>query len=198
MTPVSRFARITFVASLAATGVATGCRGRSAAEADTHGRPAAAVAPVATGPLTLAAGTPAGGLRAWTAEVRRGLETLPALAVRDAAAAQKSALELYLTRQEYIEMYWGAAGKLTRGSALGPAVAEAERRFHLILAQIQPGKPADPAALRALIASLGEQYDRVVATAEQAGAPLDPHPLAAAGGVSARRQQGAPAPGGVM
>ena len=195
MAPMYRCARITLVTSLAAASLAAGCRGRSAAEADARERPAAVVVPAAAGPLTLAAGTPAGGLRTWTGEVRRGLQGLPALAARDAAAAQKSALELYLTRQEYIEMYWGAAGKLTRGSALGPAVAEAERRFHLILAQIQPGKPADPAALRALIGSLGEQYDRVVATAEQAGAPLDPH-LVAAGALPGRGQGRTPAWGG--
>ena len=41
-------------------------------------------------------------------------------------------------------MYWGVAGKLTRGAALGPAVKEAEARFHALLAQLQPGKELSP------------------------------------------------------
>ncbi|HEX9108490.1 MAG TPA: hypothetical protein VF832_14700, partial [Longimicrobiales bacterium] len=152
------------------------CRGRSAANAEARTRPAAAPAPFA-----LVAGTPAGGLRDWIGDVRRALRPLPATALRDASEAQKSALETYLTRQEYIEMYWGVTGKLTRGPELGAAVKEAETRFHLILAQLQPGHAPDAARLRAGIESLSEQYDRVLAAAAAARVPLDPHALAARG-----------------
>ncbi len=77
-------------------------------------------------------------------------------------------------------MYWGVVGKLTRGAALGPAVKEAETRFHRVLAELQPagpGKAAQPAVLGRDIASLGAQYDRVIAEAKKAGVPLDPHVL---------------------
>lgn len=165
----------TTIAALVAAAAAGGCRGRGASDADAQNRPAAGSVPTARGPVTLAAGTPAGGLRDWTREVRSGLSEVPSLAVKDVTAAQKTALELYLTRQEYIEMYWGTSGKLTRGGALGPAVKEAETRFHLILSQLQPGHAADEGALRKSVAALGEQYDAVISAAERAAAPLDPH-----------------------
>ncbi len=152
--------------------LSAGCRGRTTAEAE-----AAAPPKPASAPFTLVGGTPAGGLRDWIGDVRQGLGGIPAEAARDEASAQRAALELYLTRQEYIEMYWGVAGKLTRGTTLGPAVKEAETRFHLVLAELQPGKKPQPAVLEREIASLGEQYDRVIAAAEQAGVPLDPHAL---------------------
>ncbi len=83
-------------------------------------------------------------------------------------------------------MYWGVAGKLTRGRELGPAVKEAETRFHLILAQLQPAHPPQADQLRVGIDSLSVQYDRVIAAAEAAGVPLDPHALVRAPAAGAR------------
>ncbi len=179
-----------FLVGLGLVGTA-GCRGRVPAEAN------AATRPQASGPaqpaFALVGGTPPGGLRAWIGDVRRGLKPIPAEAVRDPAGAQRAALELYLTRQEYIEMYWGVVGKLTRGPALGPAVKEAETRFHRVLAELQPagpGQAAQPTVLGRDIASLGAQYDRVIAEAEKAGVPLDPHSLVKAAGVPAAAAAG--------
>lgn len=165
------------------------CQGRDprAAAAETRSGAAAPVpATPAAAPATLAAGTPAGGLADWIADVRHGLAAVTRKAGADPSGASKSALDLYLTRQEYIEMYWGSYGRLNRGSQLGPAVKEAETRFHAILALLQPGRPADAATLRRDVRSLSEQYDQVLALARQSGAVLDPHQAVSAGGGGAR------------
>jgi len=159
--------------------LAASCQGRDARPAAAESRaPSAGAAVPATpssAPATLAAGTPAGGLQDWIGDVRRGLEAVTARAAANPAQASRSALDLYLTRQEYIEMYWGAAGRLSRGAELGPAVKEAETRFHLLLSRFQPGKPVDPAVLRHDVRSLSDQYDRVLELAHRSGALLDPH-----------------------
>ncbi len=169
-------ARLTWVGLAITVGAAGGCRGRSAAEAEAAPSPKPPAA-ISVAPSALAPGTPRGGLRDWIGDVRRGLVPIPEEAVRDWSAAQRAALELYLTRQEYIEMYWGSDGKLTRGTALGPAVKEAETRFHDVLQQLLPGKVIQPAVMRVGIDSLSVQYDRVLAAAQRAGVPLDPHVL---------------------
>lgn len=160
----------------------------AALTAAVFGRSDAAVAQ-ATTPTVVAAsrapGTPPGGLLDWIRDVDGGLAPLPELAATDRAAAQKVALGLYLSHQEYIEIYYGVAGRLTRGSELGPAVKEAETRFHALLAQLQPSSPApSPAELRRSIRALASQYERVAALAERAGVPLvpvGPSPTAAGG-----------------
>jgi len=166
---------------LAAVSLATvlaGCRGRQPAEAAAETRPlgpATTVPASAAAPATLAAGTPAGGLRDWIAEVRQGLASVPAQATSQSGDAQRRALDLYLTRQEYIEMYWGEGGRLTRGRELAPAIEEAENRFHLLLAALEPRFATKSEVLRREIASLEQQYDRVLAAALSARVPLDPH-----------------------
>ncbi len=155
-----------------------GCRGRQPAEAaaETPRAGSAVMVPAgASAPATLAAGTPAGGLPDWIGDVRRGLAGVPALATRDAAEAQKRALDLYLTRQEYIEMYWGEGGRLTRGRELAPAIEEAENRFHILLSSLEPRFGTGAGLIRQQIRSLNEQYQRVLAAAEAAHVAPDPH-----------------------
>ncbi len=155
-----------------------GCRGRQPAEAvaeTPRADRAVTVAASASAPATLAVGTPAGGLREWVGDVRRGLAGVPALAVRDAGQAQKRALDLYLTRQEYIEMYWGEGGRLTRGRELAPAIEEAENRFHILLAGLEPRFRTRRDVIGREIASLNEQYDHVLAAAATAHVVPDAH-----------------------
>ena len=168
---------------LAGVTFATSCQGRDARPAAAESRSGTGAALPATpssAPTTLAAGTPAGGLRAWIGDVRRGLDGVTATAAGDPERASRTALDLYLTRQEYIEMYWGTAGRLSRGAELGPAVKEAETRFHLLLSRFQAGHRVDPTVLRRDVRSLSEQYDRVLKLAQRSGAVLDPHLAAAA------------------
>ena len=80
-------------------------------------------------PAELAVNTPAGGLEDWIGEVEKGLADLPSLAVKDVGAAQKKAMDLYLSRQEYIEMYWGSGARLKPSPVLIQAVTDAESRF---------------------------------------------------------------------
>ena len=125
---------------LAGVTFATSCQGRDARPAAAESRSGTGAALPATpssAPTRLAAGTPAGGLRAWIGDVRRGLDGVAATAAVDPERASRTALDLYLTRQEYIEMYWGTAGRLSRGAELGPAVKEAETRFHLLLSRFK-------------------------------------------------------------
>src|SRR5687767_13502111 len=52
-------------------------------------------------------GTPNGDLDNWIADIRTGITEVARLAATDVAAAQRKALDLYVTRQEYSEMYYG-------------------------------------------------------------------------------------------
>src|SRR5688572_1665965 len=116
--------------------ILAGCSSERTPEAE--GAPPVSSAPGA-GPTTgLIAGTPPGGLTQWVEEIRAGTSGLPELAITDPAAAQKKALDMYIGRQEYIEMYWGEGGRLTKGSELGIAVKTAEDRFHELM-QALPG-----------------------------------------------------------
>src|SRR5512142_505360 len=100
--------------------VVAACQGRdprtAVAETRTISPGATVPATPFSAPTTLAAGTPAGGLHDWITDVRRGLQGVTETAAVDPTRASKAALDLYLTRQEYIEMYWGTAGRLSRGT----------------------------------------------------------------------------------
>ncbi len=174
---------------LAGAALGASCQGRAApavAETRSPGTGTEVAATPAAAPSTLAAGTPAGGLKDWIGDVRRGLARLPGEAAANPTQASKSALDLYLTRQEYIEMYWGSGGRLNRGAELGPAVKEAETRFHLVLSRFEPGHAVDPVVLRRDIQSLSEQYARVIELAQHSGALLDPHAAVHPAGGGAR------------
>jgi len=117
---------------------------------------------------------PAGGLEDWIADVRRGLERLPAAAAADPAGAQHAALDLYVGRQEYIELFYGPRGRLTAGETLGPAVERAEERFHELLLLLGGSEPPDSAQVRKAVAAVEAEYDRVLEEAVRAGVPLMP------------------------
>ncbi|NJD09558.1 MAG: hypothetical protein FIB01_03600 [Gemmatimonadetes bacterium] len=121
-------------------------------------------------PGGLAAGTPAGGREGWIGEVRAGLAGMPELAERDPAAAKNRALQLYVTRQEYIEMYYGTAGRAVRGTELAEAVVTAESRFHALHRGLNPpdGR-VDVRAVGPAAGALRDQYDLVLQRARQLG-----------------------------
>ncbi len=119
-------------------------------------------------------GTPAGGLADWVAEIRRGIADLPARAGAEPGEAQRRALDLYIGRQEYIELYYGPGGRLTSGEALGPAVKEAEARFHELMRMLGAAPAADSARVAAAVEALVAQLDRVVEEARAAGVSLAP------------------------
>jgi hypothetical protein len=128
-------------------------------------------------------GTPAGGLRDWIAEIREGTTGIEAAAVEDATQAQRRALDLYVGRQEYLELYYGTNGRLSSGVAveLGSAIMENEARFHELL-QLLAVTPPDTAAIRAKRDELHAQLDRVLEEAGKVSIPLTPPGNAAAEG----------------
>ena len=135
-----------------------------AAEAGTAGPSAGEASP------GLIAGTPAGGLRDWVEAILAGTASLADDASADRSAAQRTALDLYITRQEYLEMYYGPSGRQPGTPALGQAVLDAETRFHELL-QLLAADPVDPAAVREGTTLLHAQLDRVLAEAGAAGVP---------------------------
>jgi hypothetical protein len=137
------------------------------ADTETPGVEAEAPASVAAGADTaLYAGTPEGGLERWIGEIRAGVDSLPGLAARDAASAKNVALTLYVTRQEYIELYYGTTARAARDPELNASVMTAEARFHDLLRMVNtPDGAIDTTALRQAGGALAAEYDRVLARA---------------------------------
>jgi hypothetical protein len=130
------------------------------------GAPAAEATSPAAGDTALYPGTPEGGLELWIGEVRAGVDSLPELASRDASAAKNVALNLYVGRQEFIELYYGTTARAARDAELNESVMTAESRFHDLLRVVNtPDGAIDTAALRDAGAALGAEYDRVLARA---------------------------------
>ncbi|HEX7090674.1 MAG TPA: hypothetical protein VF192_11110 [Longimicrobiales bacterium] len=162
---------------LAGAACAPGSSDETAADA----QPAAAPAADSGALIPPAGEIPPGGLADWIEDVRKGLAALPARAAADPAAAQRLALDHYVGRQEYIEMFYGANGRLTAGETLGPAVMSAEEKFHDLMLLLGGSPPPDSARVQAAVDALFAEYDRVLQEAARAGVPLDPHTAANGG-----------------
>ncbi len=145
-------------------------------EAADYAAPAAAGADGATVEEVLP-GTPPGGLADWVADIERGLEGLPG-GFGSASGTEEGwgrrVVDLYITRQEFIERYYGSGGLLGAGEALGDEVTEAESRFHALLTLTGGAEATDSSTLAAAVSALLEQLAVVVEDAESAGLPLDP------------------------
>jgi hypothetical protein len=123
----------------------------------------------------LVANTPAGGLEDWARDITDGLQDLPNRAATDVTGAQRRALDLYVGRQEFIEMYWGPGRSLhpAADSRLGEAVLSAEQKFHELL-QMLAVQPIDTVRVRSEVDSLAARLNRVVGIAKETGAVLTP------------------------
>jgi FTR1 family protein len=106
-------------------------------------------------------GTPEGDLDVWVADIRTGIAPLPTQARADGGAAQRKALDLYVTRQEYIEMYYGPGGRLKASSTLGAEIETAETRFHDLM-KLLGAQPVDAAAVDQAVAALDVQQAKVL------------------------------------
>ncbi len=131
-------------------------------------------------------GTPAGDLDTWVADIRAGIKPLPEAARGDAAAAGRKALDLYISRQEYIEMYYGTGGRLNASAALGEEVEKAETRFHELMRLFNAPPPVDVTAVEAAVHALDEQQARVLETWRRGRTRLDREALAATAAVDGR------------
>jgi hypothetical protein len=124
--------------------------------------------PAAAADTTVVAGTPEGGLERWIGEIRAGVDSLGDLAERDAAAAKNVALNLYVTRQEFIELYYGTTARAAKDAVLNEAVMTAEARFHDLLRVVNtPDGAIDTRLLRESAGAMDAQYDRVLARARE-------------------------------
>jgi hypothetical protein len=120
-------------------------------------------------------GTPAGGISDWARDIQNGLRDLEEHAAQDAQAAQREALDLYVGRQEYIELYWGPSGRLlpAGGESLGEAVLHAETGFHELL-QLLAASPIDTSRIRERVDTVTVRLERVLAAARSANATMIP------------------------
>jgi hypothetical protein len=119
-------------------------------------------------------GTPAGGLERWVGDIRSGIAPLPAMAAVDPARAQQHALDLYLSRQEYIELYYGDRGRLARHPEVIAGVDAAEARFHELLRLLGRDPAPERAEIAGAVADLDEALRDLLGQARAAAVPLDP------------------------
>ncbi|HUG00342.1 MAG TPA: FTR1 family protein [Longimicrobiales bacterium] len=127
------------------------------------------VAPAADGERV--PGTPEGGLADWIDDIRATLDHLP---VDSPAVARQRVLDAYIGRQEFIEMYYGAGGRLAPRAELVASVDEAEARFHELMQVLGQDPPPARERVAELINELNGQLDVVLDAAEVDGVPPAP------------------------
>lgn len=161
--------------------LATGCG--AADRAPDSGSGMAATADTAGRPAGLIEGTPPGGLVDWVADIEAGMPPTMAELSANWGAMQRALLDLYVGRQEYLEMYWGPAGRLQGegGAALGTAVLDLETAFHELL-QAFSAQPMDTVRVAAAVGVIRERTRDVLRVAPESGLALVPpgNPPAAA------------------
>ena len=117
-------------------------------------------------------GTPEGDLADWVKDIRKGIAEVPELTKRNPAQAQKKALDLYVTRQEYAEMYYGVDGRNKATEELSAAIEGAEARFHVVMQLLAQTAPAH-AAVETAVDSLDAQQALVAKLWKKAGVKLN-------------------------
>lgn len=130
-------------------------------------------APGSGGESDMIFNTPEGGALDWLADIAAGLDTVPALVGGDPAAAQTQVLNLYVTRQEYLEGYFGPGGRLGTTPELAEAIKTNEARFHALMQELAKESP-DSARVVTLTDSLAAQVSRVRTVAESVDRELTP------------------------
>lgn len=92
----------------------------------------------------------------------------------DPTAVRKRVLDLYVTRQEYIEMYWGPGGRLAAGESLGAAVEASEARFHDLMIMLGETPPPPASRVSEAGSAVVAAHELVLEEARSAGISLDP------------------------
>lgn len=116
-------------------------------------------------------GTPEGDLGDWVADIQTGLKEVTTLAASDVPAAQRKALDLYVTRQEYSEMYYGVDGRNRATTELADAIEAAEERFHELMKLLATPAPAAD-QVKSAVNALDEQQSTVAKLWQQSGVTL--------------------------
>ncbi|HSM34930.1 MAG TPA: FTR1 family protein [Longimicrobiales bacterium] len=116
-------------------------------------------------------GTPDGGLVDWIDDIRAALVELP---TDSPTVARQRVLDVYIGRQEFIELYYGPGGRLAPRAELVATVEEAEARFHTLMQRLGEDPPPQPTEVDSLVNELDAQLDAVIAAAEVDGVPPAP------------------------
>jgi hypothetical protein len=119
-----------------------------------------------------APGTPAGGYLDWIAELRSGLDRVAAVAVTDRETALREVQELYASRHEYLQLYFGDGGAMYVSDELAQAVERSADEFRSLIRQLA-SMADDGAAVEEAVAAAARSLDAVAATAHAAGLPAD-------------------------
>lgn len=121
-------------------------------------------------------GTPANGYIDWVADLRAGLARVEA----DATASEREESlrlmqDLYATRHEYLEHYFGRGGALFVGDGMAEAVARSAAELHDLMRRL--ADPAEDASrLRDTIRAADQALYDVEAEGRAAGlSPTAPH-----------------------
>jgi len=105
------------------------------------------------------------------ADIRSGLQDVK----KSPLQSQQEIVQLYIGRQEYIEMYYGVGGRLTHEAhpELATAITDQETRFHELMQLASGGEGVTAQQVRDKIAELEAQMDRTMELARKAGVPLN-------------------------
>ena len=95
-------------------------------------------------------------------------------ATLDAPAARKAVLDLYLTRQEYIEMYYGAGGQVGAPDAVDEIVDRSEARFHELMQLLGETPPPSAERVSRAIMMVTSTHEELLTRARSAGVRLAP------------------------
>jgi hypothetical protein len=74
---------------------------------------------------------------------------------------QKRVIDIYVTRQEFAEQYYGPGGRMGPTPELAESIKTAEDRFHELMLLTNANPPAAEPAIRAAIDKVQQQLARV-------------------------------------
>lgn len=152
--------RFGWVAVVLAAGLMGGCQQEQPATEQ------AAPEPVATGE-GLIPNTPAGDLEQWLADMKSALAELTKEIDTNRAEAHKRVLDLYVSRQEYAEMYYGPSGRMGPEPALAEAVKANENRFHDLMRLTGSVPAASSDSIKVAVKALADQITVVESNAQK-------------------------------
>jgi hypothetical protein len=122
-----------------------------------------------------AQGTPSDGYLDWTAALRAGLDRVVPMAQTEREAALRMMQDLYSSRHEYLELYFGHGGVMYVGDGLAEAVARSTAEFHALLGLLA-GVDEDPSRLENTIRAAHQALYDIETEGNAAGLrPTAPH-----------------------
>jgi len=110
--------------------------------------------------------TPPGDLEDWVAYMHAGLDTVATEIKTDHAAAQRRVIDIYVTRQEYAEQYYGPGGRMGPTPELAESIKTAEDRFHELMTLTNAATPPAESAVQTAIKNVQAQLARVAELAK--------------------------------